>query len=73
MTDKYISNDIAEKIIKNCRGVKKTKDGPGRRDREKQRQNFRMLLGFKEHDIFLTKEQTVLNKLVETFSREEIS
>ena len=32
-----------------------------------------MLLGFKEHDIFLTKEQTVLNKLVEMFSREEIS
>ena len=73
MKDKYICNDIAEEIIKNCRGVKKTKDGADRGDREKQRQNFRLLLGFKEHDIFLTKEQSVLNKLLETLSREETS
>ena len=73
MEDKYIRNDIAEKIIKNCRGVKKTRDNLNKSDKEKQRQNFRLLLGFNEHDIFLTKEQSVLNKLLETFSREEIS
>ena len=57
MKDKYIRNDIAEKIIKNCRRVKKTKDGRNKSSRERQRQNFRLLLGFAEHDLFLTKEQ----------------
>ena len=70
---KYIPNDIAEKIIKNCRGVKKTRDGTNKSKAERQRQDFRLLLGFAEHDLFLTKEQRVLNKLLETFSREEIS
>ena len=72
MKIKYIRNDIAEKITKNCRGVKKTKDNLSRTRREDQRQNFRFALGFKEHDLFLTKEQSVLNKLLETFPREEI-
>ena len=72
MKDKYIRNDMVEKIIKNCRGVKKTKDGADGGDREQQRQNFRQLLGFKEHDMFLTKEQSVLNKLLEIFLREEM-
>ena len=31
-----------------------------------------MLLGFTEHDIFLSKEQSVLNKLLEAFLREEM-
>ena len=73
MKDKYIRNDIPEKIIKNFRGVKKTKDNLNKSDKEKQRQNFRLLLGFNEHDIFLTKEQSIINKLLETFLREEIS
>ena len=73
MKIKYIRNDIAEKIIKNCRGVKKTKDNLSRTRREDQKQNFRLLLGFAEHDLFLTKEQSIINKLLETFSREEIS
>ena len=73
MKIKYIRNDIAEKIIKSCRGVKKTKDNLSRTCRENQRQNFRLALGFAEHDLFLTKEQSMLNKLLETFSREEIS
>ena len=68
---KYIRNDIAEKIIKNCRGVKKTRDGTNKSNTE--RQNFRLLLGFAQHDLFLTKEQSIINKFVETFSREEIS
>ena len=73
MQDKYIRNDIAEKKIKNCRGVRRTKDNSSKSNRERQRQNFRLLLGFTEHDIFLSKEQSVLNKLLETLSREEIS
>ena len=31
-----------------------------------------MLLGFNEHDLFLSKEQSVLNKLLEAFLREEM-
>ena len=73
MKDKYIRNDIAKRITKNCRRVKKTKDGTNRRNRERRRQNFQLLLGFAKHDLLLTKEQSVLNKLLETFSREEIS
>ena len=70
--EKYIRNDNAEKIIKNCRGVKKCKDGSNKDAKEKQRQNFRVLLGFNERDIFLTKAQSVVDKILETFSREEI-
>ena len=40
-----------EKIIKNCRGVRKCNDGTNRMKKEEQRDNFRSLLGFKEHDI----------------------
>ena len=32
-------------------GVKQCNDGVNRLEKEKQRQNFRFLLGFKEHDI----------------------
>ena len=70
---KYIRNDIAEKIIKNCRGIKKTKNNSNKIDKENRRQNFRLALGFNEHDLFWTKEQSALNKLLETFSKEEIS
>ena len=70
---KYIRNDIAEKIIKNCRGVKKTTGNMSKSDKEKQRENFRLLLGFAEHDLLLTKEQSIINKLFETFLREKIS
>ena len=72
MKIKYIRNDNAEKIIKNSRGVKKTKDNLSRTCKERQRQNFRLLLGFNEHDVFLSKEQSVLNKLIEAFLREEM-
>ena len=72
MKDKYIRNDIAENIIENCRGVKKTKDNLNKSNKEQQRQNFRLLLGFNEQDVFFSKEQSVLNKLLEAFLREEI-
>ena len=59
---KYARNDIMEKIIKNCRGVKESNDGLKRLDKENQRQNFRQLLGFKENQIFETKEYSIINK-----------
>ena len=34
---KYVKNDVAEKIIKNCRGVKRCNDCINRLDKEKQR------------------------------------
>ena len=52
--------------------MKKCKYGENRGKKEQQRQNFRILLGFKEHDIFLTKEQSVLNKITTVFARCEI-
>ena len=39
---------------------------------ENQRKNFRLLLGFKENDLFITKEESVLNKIMKVFSRERI-
>ena len=48
-----------EKIIKNCRGVKKF-----------GRKYFRTILGFNENDLFITKEASVLNKIMEVFSME---
>ena len=38
---KYARNDIIEKVIKNCRGVKKSNDGVNRLDEERSRENFR--------------------------------
>ena len=49
---KYVKSDLMEKIIKNCRGVKKCSDGVNRIEKENERENFRSLLGFKENDIF---------------------
>ena len=48
---KYARSDLMEKIIKNCRGVKIFNDGRNRIKKEEQRENFRSLSGFKEHDI----------------------
>ena len=63
MKEEYIKNN-AEKI---------TKDNLNKSNREQQRQNFQLLLGFNEHDdVFLSKKQSVLNKLLEAFLREEM-
>ena len=56
---KYVKSDLMEKIIKNCRGVKKCSDGVNRIEKENQRENFRSLLGFKENGIFQRKEYSV--------------
>ena len=49
---KYVKIDLMEKIIKNCRGVKKCSDGVNRMEKENQREHFRSLLGFKENEMF---------------------
>ena len=38
--NKYTRNDLAEKIIKNCRGVKKCNDGKNRSEKEKKKTKF---------------------------------
>ena len=47
---KYVRSDLMEKIIKSCRGVKQCSDKVNRLEKEKQRENFRTILGFKEHE-----------------------
>ena len=61
-----------DKIIKNCSGVKRCNDGINIMEKTNQRVNFRILLGFKENDIFQIKEQSVLSKIQAVFSSEEI-
>ena len=61
-----------EKIIKNCKGVKQCNDGINRIEKEKQRENFRALLGFKEHDIMLPKEYSTKSKINKMFRNETI-
>ena len=48
---KHACSDLMEKIINHCRGVKKCNDGINRMKKEEQRENFIILLGFKENDI----------------------
>ena len=67
-----ICSDLMEKIIKNCRGIKKCNDGINRIEKEKQRENFRAILGFKGHDIMLTKEQSVLKSIIDAFEGENM-
>ena len=69
---KYNRNEIAEKINKNCRGVKKCKNEKDKSKKEQQRQNFKILIGSKEHDIFLIKEQSVLNKITTVLAKFQI-
>ena len=45
-----------EKIIKNCRGVKRCNNGINRMGKEEQREHFIVLLDFKENDIRSSKE-----------------
>ena len=57
-----------EKIIKNCRGVKRCNDGIIRMEKEKQRE----ILGFKERDIMLTEKQSVLKSVMDAFEGENM-
>ena len=69
----YVRSDIMEKIIKNCRGVKKCNDNMDRKDKEKQRENFRSPLDFKENDIFQRKEYSRTLKRKKMFLNEIIN
>ena len=69
---KYVCSDLMEKIIKNCRVVKKCNDAINRKEKEKQRENFRATLGFKEHDKMLTKVQSVLKSIMDAFEVENM-
>ena len=61
-----------EKIIKNCRGVKQSNDDLKRLGKENQRQIFRELLGFKENQIFETKEYSIIKQIKKVFIRQKM-
>ena len=61
-----------EKITKNCRRAKRCNDGINKMEKEEQRQNFRILLGFRENDIMLTKEQSVLKLIMDASEAENM-
>ena len=69
---KYSRSDITEQIIKNCRGVKKSNDSVNRLDKEKQRENFRQLFGFKENEVFESKEYSITKKIKNIFKKHKI-
>ena len=69
---KYCRNDIAEKVIRNCRGVKKSNDGVNRLIKENERENFRQLLGFKENEVFESKEYSIVKQIKKVFIRQKI-
>ena len=60
---KYVRNDLMEKIIKNCRGVKQGNDGMNRTGKEEKRKSFRAFLGLKGHDITMTEEYSITSKI----------
>ena len=64
---KYARSDITEKIIKNCRGVKQCNDGINRLDKEKQREDFRIFLAFKQNKIFERKEYSIIKRIRKIF------
>ena len=69
---KYARSDVIEKIVKNCRGVKKCKDCMNRMKKEVRRENFRIMLGFKENDIINREEYTVTSQIEQVFANEKI-
>ena len=61
-----------DKTIQNCRGVKKCNDGVNRLDKKDQRQNFRILLGFKENEIYERKEYSIVKRIKKIFKKQTI-
>ena len=68
----YARNKLTEKIIKNCRGVKKCNDGVDRLDKEDQRRDFRILLGFKENEIYERREYSIVKRIKKIFKKQTI-
>ena len=69
---KYVRHDVMEEVIKNCSSAKSSNDGIKRLDKEKQRQNFRQLLGFKENEVFESKEYSIVKKIKKIFKRQKM-
>ena len=63
---KHVKNDVMEEVIKYCSGVKQCNDDITRVDKEKQRQNFRQLLGFK------TKEYSIIKQINKVFIKQKM-
>ena len=61
-----------EKISKSRRGVKQCNDGVNRLEKEKQREHFRTISGFKEYDIMNVTEKTTLDSIKNIFEGENI-
>ena len=64
---KYVRSDLMENLIKSCRGVKQCNDGVNRLEKEKQREHFGTILGFKEHDIMKVTEKRTLDSIKNAF------
>ena len=69
---KYVRSDLIEKMITSCRGVKQWNDGVNISEKEKQRENFRTVLGFKEYDIMKVTEKATLDSIKKAFEGENI-
>ena len=69
---KYACSDLMEKIIKNCKRVKKTNNGINRMENKEQRDNFRTLLGFNENDIMNREKYTIASQIEQVFANEKI-
>ena len=69
---KYARSDIMEKNIRNCSGVKKCNNGINRTEKENQRDNFRILLGFKENEIYERKEYSITKRIKKIFKKQTI-
>ena len=69
---KYARSDIMEKIIKNYMGVKKCNDGINRTEKENQRDNLRIILGFKENEVYDPKEYSITKKIKKIFKNQII-
>ena len=59
----YVSSDLMSRIIKNCRLKKRG---------NKKINHFKCKLGFKLHDIIMSKEESVTIKIIKVFSNEKI-
>ena len=60
----YAHSDLMSRIIKNYR------DEKGRGGKKKD--DFRSKLGFRLHDITMSKEESVTTKIIKAFSKEKI-
>ena len=59
---RYVCSGFMSIIIKNCRG--------GKERSKKKIDDFRSKLGFKLHDITISKEESVRTKIIKAFSNE---